>query len=122
MSYNPLGPVNVLTAGDMSSSITSKTTSIKNQDNVGIQLHWTGAPTGAFDVQISSNHDEDAQGNIIVAGFWVSLVLNPLILAIGAPDDAYIDLNQMSAQYVRIVYNRASGSGSLGITVVAKGV
>lgn len=122
MSYNLLLPVHVVTAGNMASNITSKVVEIKQQDNIGIQLHWTGAPSGAFDVQISSNHSEDSFGNVINAGNWISLVLDPVIIAAGTPDDAYIDLNQMSAMYVRVIYNRSSGSGTLDGYVVAKGI
>lgn len=122
MSYNLLQPVKIISQGDMSASITSPAVEIKSQDNVGVQLHWTGTPTGAFDIQISSNHRQDAEGNIQVPGNWISLVLNPTITASGFPDDAYIDLNQMSALYMRTVYAPASGTGNLDAYVVAKGV
>jgi hypothetical protein len=106
----------------MGTSITSDPVEIKNQDNIGIQLHWTGAPVGAFDIEISSNYREDMEGNVQNAGNWVTLPLSPAITASGSADDAYIDLNQMSAMYMRIVYTRTSGTGSLDAYVVAKGV
>lgn len=122
MSYNLLQPVKIIDAQSMASGITSSAVEIKSQDNVGVQLHWTGTPTGAFDIQISSNHRQDAEGNIQVPGNWISLVLNPTITASGSADDAYVDLNQMSALYMRIVYARSSGTGTLDAYVVAKGV
>lgn len=122
MSYNLLLPVSAVVAGNMSSSITSSVVEIKNQDNIGIQLHWTGTPTGSFAVQISSDHREDINGNVQVAGNWVSLPLSPAITASGSADDAYIDLNQMSAMYLRVVYTAVSGAGTLSALVVAKGV
>ncbi len=122
MSYNLLQPVHIIMAQSMSTSITSAAVEVRNQDNVGIQLHWTGTPTGAFSVQISSNHKEDIEGNIQVAGDWVTLPLSPAISASGSADDAYIDLNQMSTMYMRIVYTRTGSTGTLDAYVVAKGI
>lgn len=106
----------------MASSITSSAVEIRNQDNIGIQLNWTGTPVGTFAIQISSDHLEDMEGNVQVAGNWVSLPLSPAVAAAGSADSAYIDLNQLSAQYIRIVYTRTSGTGSLTGIVVGKGV
>lgn len=122
MAYNLLKPVNLITAQSMGASITSPIVEVRLQDNIGIQLDWTGTPTGTFDVQISSNHLQDINGNVQVPGTWVSLPLSPAITASGSADTAYIDLNQQSAQYMRIVYTRTSGTGSLTAVVVAKGV
>lgn len=122
MAYNLLFPVHVFNAASMATSLTSPVVEIRNQDNVGIQLHWTGAPVGDFDFQISSDHAQDSQGNVTNAGNWVSLPLSPAISAAGSADDAYVDLNQMSAMYCRVVYTRTSGTGSLSGVIVAKGI
>lgn len=122
MSYNLLLPVHVITTTSMGATITGDPIEIKNQDNIGIQLHWTGTPVGAFSIQISSNYRQDIEGNVQVTGNWVTLPLSPAITAAGSADDAYIDLNQMSAMYMRIVYTRTSGTGTLDAYVVAKGV
>lgn len=122
MAFNLLYPVHVLNAASMATSLTSAVVPITGQDNIGIQLHWTGAPVGTFDFQISSNHLQDSQGAVIQAGNWISLPLDPAIAAVGAPDEAYVDLNQMSAQYVRVVYTRTSSTGTLDVYVVGKGV
>lgn len=122
MAYNVVFPVRAVTAGDMSGNITSEVVEIKNQDNVGIQLHWTGTPTGTFSVEISANHLQDMNGRVMNEGNWVALTLDPAISASGSADDAYIDLNQMSAMYIRVVYTAGSGTGSLDAYIVAKGV
>ena len=105
-----------------SATLTSSVVEIRNQDNVGIQLSWTGTPVGTFAVQISINHAQDASGNVTVAGDWVTLTLSPSIAAAGTPDSAIIDLNQMSASYIRVVYTRTSGTGTLNAYITAKGV
>ena len=122
MAYNLLKPVKIFTAADMSGNLISAVVEIKNQDNIGVQLHWTGTPTGSFSVQISSDHEQDINGNVQVPGNWVSLPLNPAISASGSGDDAYVDLNQLSAQYMRVTYTAVSGSGVLDGIIVAKGV
>lgn len=122
MSYNLLRPVALFTNTSMTTDQTSVAVEIKNQDNVGIQITWSGTPEGDFSVQISSDHMQDIEGNITVPGHWVTIPLDPAISATGAPDDAYIDLNQMSAQYVRLVYSVTASTGTMTAIAVAKGV
>jgi len=122
MSYNLLLPVHVITAGDMSGSLTSQVVEVKNQDNVGFQLHWTGTPTGTFSFQVSSDYFQDINGNVVNAGHWITLPVTPAITASGSGDDAYVDLVQISAMYARVVYTSSSGAGTLDAIAVAKGV
>lgn len=122
MSYNLLAPFKVIDSASMGSSITSDAVEIKLQDNVGFQLNWTGSPVGSFDFQISADHKEDIEGNVVNEGNWISLTLSASITAAGSPDSAYVDLNQLSASYARVRYIRTSGSGTLDVYATAKGV
>lgn len=124
MAYNVLTPYTLVAAGDMSGSITSQAIYTQYQDNIGLQLSWTGAPVGAFAVQISMDHKESLTSphQVTVDGTWITLTLSPAITASGAPDSAYIDLNQLSAPYVRVVYTPASGTGVLTAFASAKAV
>jgi hypothetical protein len=124
MSYNLLKPVTLFVTGNtsMAGSLTSDVVEIQNQDNIGVQLHWTGTPAGSFAFQVSSDYREDAEGNVQVAGNWVPLTVSPAISASGSGDDAYVDFNQLSALYMRVVYTRSSGSGTLTGIIVGKGV
>lgn len=122
MAYNILKPVQLISAGDMSGSITSIACEIQLQDNIGVQLNWSGVPVGTFSIQVSNDHREDSKGNILNPGTWVSLPLSPSITATGSPDSAYVDLNQLSAMYMRVVFTRTSGSGTLNAFVSGKGV
>lgn len=122
MSYNLLVPFQFVTAQSLGASFISQAQEVKLQDNIGIQLNWTGTPAGAFDFQVSMDYAEDINGNITHQGHWISLVLDPAIVAAGAPDSAYIDFNQLSTPYIRIVYTRTSGTGLLDAYIVAKGV
>lgn len=122
MAYNLLDSFQFISAGDMSSNITSQAVSIKNQDDIGIQLNWTGTPVGTFAVQVSVDHSEDSRGNVLNAGNWVSLALSANIAASGSADQAYIELTQLSAPWIRVVYTAGSSVGTLNGFVVAKGV
>ena len=122
MAYNLLLPVHIITLGNMTSTITSSAIEVKNQDNVGIQMNWVGVPVGTFSFQISNDFKEDINNNILAPGNWITLPVLPAIAAVGTSDVAYVDLNQLSAMYMRVVYMAASGSGTLDVFVTAKGI
>lgn len=119
---NTLKKFLTIAAGDMSASITSGATNIQFLDNVGAQLHFTGTPTGTFSVEVSMDHEQDSQGAVSVAGNWVALPLSPSPVASGAADDIYIDMNQLSAPWIRLKYTRTSGTGTLAAYICAKEV
>ncbi len=109
-----------ITNGDMSTaSITSAVTNIGNWDNIGLQFVWTGSPVGTFAVQVSIDHAQDQFGNVTNAGTWVPLTLSPSpITSLGSP--IYIDMTQLSAPWIRVVYTKTSGSGTLQTYISAK--
>jgi len=132
MSRKNVLPVHqIITAGDMSlTSVTSSVTEIKYLDNVGIQLQWTGSPVGTFQVQVSADHNENAVGTgVTSAGQWIPLAVSflssgSLTVATDIPTSGgspiYMDLTQLSAPYIRVVYTKASGSGTLSAFITSK--
>lgn len=111
----------IITAGDMSlSSLTSTVTNIQYLDNVCIQLNFTGTPTGTFEVQVSLDHAQDSNGNVTVAGNWTALTLDPSPSASGSGSTTFIDINQTSAPWIRVVYTKTSGTGTLNAFIGAK--
>lgn len=112
-SHKRLKKYQIFTAAVQSgtATITSNVVEIQYLDNVFLQLNSSGTPNGTFDVQVSSDHVEDIEGNVIVAGNWISLVLSPSPVLIGAPLNIGIDLNQLGASYLRVQYTNTSGSG-----------
>lgn len=115
MSKKVLKSTKVINAGSMASSLTSGVTPIEFLDNIGIQLNFTGTPTGAFDVQISMDYDPQTG-----SGNFISLTFSTAPVAAGSANQIYIDLNQMSAPWLRIVYARTSGTGTLDAFVNGK--
>lgn len=109
-----------IVAQSMAGNVTSAVTNIEGLDNVGIQLVWTVAPVGTFSVQVSADYAQDYLGNVTVAGNWVTVTLSPAITASGTADTAYIDMSNLSAPWIRVVYTRTSGSGTLNGYITAK--
>lgn len=109
--------------------ITSAVTSIQWLDNIGIQLNWTGSPVGTFQIQVSADYAQDAQGNVTVPGNWTAIPLTYLVsgtltTALTVPTSQgspiYLDLNQLSAPWIRVVYTNASSTGTLNAFITAK--
>jgi len=127
---NNLSKFQSITAGDMSlSSVTSAVTDIQFLDNVGIQLNWTGSPVGDFAIQVSADYSQGLNGNVQSTGNWVPLTLTyftggvfvtgtSIPTSVGSP--IYLDLNQLSAPYIRVVYTKGSGTGSLDCFLTSK--
>lgn len=102
----------------MSSDLTSDPTNIQFLDNVGIQGSWTGNATGTFGVQISADFARDNNGNVTNEGHWIDITLSPVPAAAGTGDAFYVDLNQLSAPYIRLTYANTLVE-SANITAVA---
>ncbi len=113
--YN-LPPFEFITTQAVSANYTSPVTNIYNKKMVGIQLVWDGTLAGTFQVQISADYD-----HVTKVGTWTVLTLNPVPVAAGTPDNAYIDITAISAPYIRVALVYSSGSGNLTGTITGKG-
>lgn len=123
-----------ITNGDMSlSSITSAITNISFLDDIGYQFNFTGSPVGTIALQVSADHAQDYSSppNVTVAGNWVNLTFTywngltfvtdtSIPTSVGSP--IYIDLALLSAPWIRAVYTKTSGTGTLQAFVTAKAV
>jgi hypothetical protein len=133
MSYNLLFPEKIFTNATMTgtSTLTSAVTEIKNQDNIGFQLQWSGSPTGTFSVEVSMDYFADINGNVVNPGIWTTVPVSywngtsyttstTVPTSVGSP--IYIDLNQLSATYIRVQYTNSASTGTLNGYVDGKGV
>lgn len=102
------------------SSITSAVSNIEFLDNIGLQLIFTGTPTGTFSVELSIDYQQDQQGNVINAGNWTAMSFSSSPVASGAAGTVYIDINQISAPWMRVKYTKTSGTGTLQGYLTAK--
>lgn len=109
--------------GDMSqATVTSAVTCIQWLDNIGIQLTWTGAAVGTFAVEVSADYAQDIEGNVQVAGNWTALSLSPAPVAAGVANTIYVDINGISAPWIRIKYTKTSSTGTLQGYITGKSV
>jgi hypothetical protein len=110
-----------ITNGDMSlSEIASAVTNIQFLDNIGIQLNFSGSPVGSFEIQVSADYAQDDQGNVQNAGNWIPLTFSIAPVASGSADQIYLDMNQLSAPWIRVVYTKDSGTGTLNSFITGK--
>ncbi len=118
-SKNFLIPFKIINAGDMSSAtLTSAVTDIRYLDNVCIQCIATGAPVGRFDVQASADYAISSTGAVVSTGNWVTMDTASIVAA----DDVLFDLNQLSFPFIRLLYTKTSGTGTLNAYITAKAV
>jgi hypothetical protein len=119
----PTYPDPLITAQSMAASFNGTPVYIQFEDNIGIQLVWTGAnPIGTIGVQVSANYNPNTQ-----AGTWTPLQLTPgtnlTVSPGGSAGNAYLDLNQLSAPWIQVTYTTAGGSvGLLSALITGKEV
>lgn len=117
-----LAPKLVITAGDMSlATLTSVATNIQYLDTVAYQWNFTGTPTGAFTVQVSLDYSQDQFGNITNAGNWNTITLTGSPAAAGAAGTQAANLQTLGFPWIRTVYTKTSGTGSLNTFISGKG-
>jgi len=111
----------------MAGNLTSSPTVISNVTKVSYGLSWTGtSPMGAISVQASNDYSLYANGTVNNPGTWSTLTLNyggaavTSVPVTAAPGTAFIDLQEIGAYAVRLLYTATSGTGTLQCTVVGK--
>lgn len=119
-SKNALLPYHLVVAQSMAGDVTSDPTNIQYTDNCCIQANFTGTPTGVFAVQGSVDHAEYALTHeVLVTGNWVTITTGS---ASGSAGLVLFDLNQLSFPWVRLIYTRTSGTGTLDAYIGSKAV
>lgn len=71
-------------------------------DNQGIEITWTGTPTGLFQVFASNSGIN-----------FYALTIAGLIQPVGTPDGYLLSLNQLPFKYIYFQYANTSGTGAL---------
>ncbi len=113
MSTAQLLPVWLIQDGDMSDDLASEAVPTQWKDNIGIQVKWSGTPTGVLDVQVSM--DPDNLG-------WESVPFASVDQPAGAAGSDWFEINQSPAGFVRLVYTSTSGTGTLQAKIACKSV
>lgn len=113
MAFNVIQPIHIITSGDMSqATVSSSVITNTYQDNIGIQATWTGTPTGTIEVDGSNDGTN-----------FYALTFNPAISQpAGVAGGFLININQYPFAYLKVLYTKTSGTGTLDAYLVAKGV
>ena len=99
----------LLTNGDMAADITSPVQQLTQMAMCSIQANFTGSPVGSLILQISND-------NLVWTDYTGSST------AVSGAGNFLWNLVSTGFQFVRVFYDRTSGTGSLSITVNGKGV
>jgi hypothetical protein len=108
---NIIKPYHLMVDGDMSGNLTSSSVDVTYTDNVGFQLSFTGTPTGEF----------ACEGTIDEVN-WSTLTFSSPPQAVGSADTHLLNINQIPYKKLRVTYTRTSGSGTLNVHVMSKGL
>ncbi len=120
-SRTQLNPYSVITDGDMSASITSDVTLVQKISMISYSISWAGtAPIGVITVQASNDYSVNPDGSVRNAGTWNTLTLSGTAAVSGGTGNGFIDIDSLAAYAVRLVYTRASGTGTLQAIVAGK--
>ena len=103
-------PFKLVDGEDLTSSFESEPLDIQYMDNIGVQINWDSSDGyGTFNIEVSLDKE-----------IWNALPLSSFIQVNLSPGTAYVDLNQLSAVYLRVAYSRQSGSGFVDVWTTAK--
>jgi hypothetical protein len=86
-------------------TIYSNILDISKMDNQGLEVTWTGDPTGVFSVMVSNSGIT-----------FYALTFNPVTAQpAGAAGGMALDMNQLPFKYMMLKYVNASGTGVLSV-------
>lgn len=94
-------------AGAMASTNTiySQIIDVSKMDNIGLEVAWSGTPTGTFSILVSNSGVN-----------WNALTFNPVLdQPAGSAAGMAIDIMQLPFKYILLQYVNASGTGVLNV-------
>lgn len=81
-------------------------------DTASLEIQWTGTPVGTLSIDGSNNGSVWYPTN--------SAVTNPT--GAGSTDNSLVPLTNVEFRYISLKYTNSSGSGTLTVTAIAKGL
>jgi hypothetical protein len=121
MSYKPLLPYHLVQSAALTASLTGAATPIQYLDNISYQFNWSGNPTGSFSFQGSLDYSENLSRTVVNQGNWVTVPSTAASASVGTAS-SIVSLSGLAFPFIRPVYTRIGGSGSLDVYVSGKGI
>lgn len=88
---------------------------------ISYSIEWSGAtPVGTMSVQVSNDYTQNADGSVRDPGTWNTLPLSAPTGVVGNTGNGFIDIFANAGFATRLVYTRASGTGTMNAIVSAK--
>jgi len=115
MQQNTLKPIPILVAGDMSGNLTSSVINVQYLNEGYLQIIFSGAPVGTFQVQCSSDYVSASDPFRSLPpndGHWDNMDLGTTLSASGSAGTISVDITLTGVSFIRLVYTFASGTGS----------
>jgi hypothetical protein len=106
----------------MSANATTTPTHIAWLDNIAIQIDVTTSDAvGTFALQGSVDYNKGDANSPAVTGNWIDITLSPVIPAAASADaHTLINMSNVAFPWIRLVYTRSSGTGTLAVTIAGK--
>jgi hypothetical protein len=121
MASRPIVKYPIIVNGDMSADIISKPSIITNLSLMSYDISWVGSsPVGVMSIQVSNTYAENVDGTVQNAGSWTTVALSSPPSVSGNTGNGFIDVSQLGAYAVRIVYTSTSGTGMMNVVFNAK--
>lgn len=121
MASRPILPAHpVIQDGNMAGSLTSDVSIVSNVSMVSYDISWTGSsPVGTITVQVSNTYTQNGDGSQRDAGNWTT-VSGISASVSGNSGNGFITVNNIAAYAIRLLYTRASGTGTLNVKIHGK--
>jgi hypothetical protein len=107
----------IINAVSMGATITASPTNVEFLDNIGLHVVWSSSnAVGTITVEGSNTYNPNTG-----AGTWFALTFSPVLTQPASNNGDYgISINQFPWSWLRVVYTRVSGTGTLTVTLSAK--
>lgn len=101
---------NIITTGSMASSITSTSYDVSEVNNVAVQAVWSSGSTPVGTTTLEASLDDTNYTEITDSSLAVS----------GNSGSNFYNIQDPGYRYLRLKYNRTSGSGTLNVKISGK--
>jgi hypothetical protein len=113
---NVIVPYKIIDDGNMGADITSVTTDVQYQDNIGIIVAWTGAsPVGQLKVEVANEVANDPDTIV-----WDALDFGSTINVAGNSGKHSLNIQSLPYTKIRLKYLRTSGTGQMNAILTSK--